>query len=82
MFRPDGYYIAKESTPYLDGLVRGQYVLQERHVQLKPFVGQGLYARSNGEFGLVERTRALDYYDGELHLLNTGVSLMTDILPR
>jgi hypothetical protein len=35
-----------------------------------PFVGQGLYARSNGEFGKVERTRALDYFDGELQSID------------
>lgn len=35
-----------------------------------PFVGQGLYARSNGEFGKVERTRALDYFDGELQFID------------
>jgi hypothetical protein len=64
--RPDGYYIAKESTEFLNGLVRGRYALDGRRIRLTPFVGQGIYARSNGEFGLVERTRELDYYGAEL----------------
>jgi hypothetical protein len=29
-----------------------------------------LYSRSNGEFGKVERTRELDYYDGELQFID------------
>ena len=66
----DGYYIAKESTEFLAGLVRGRYSLEGRRIQLKPFAGQGIYARSNGEFGLVERTRELDYYDGELQFID------------
>ena len=69
-FRPDGFYSAKEETPYLTGLVRGRYVLETRRIRLQPFVGQGIYARSNGEFGLVERTRELDYYDGELQFID------------
>jgi hypothetical protein len=68
--RPDGYYIAREHTEYLAGVVRGQYVLDSRHIHLRPFAGQDLYARSNGEFGKVERTRQLDYYDGELQFID------------
>jgi hypothetical protein len=68
--RPDGYYIAREHTEYLNGVVRGQYDLNSRRIRLRPFVGQGLYARSNGEFGKVERTRELDYYDGELQFID------------
>jgi hypothetical protein len=68
--RPDGYYIAKEDTEYLSGIVRGRYVLEPRRITLLPYVGQGLYARSNGEFGKVERMRELDYYDGELQFID------------
>ena len=68
--RPDGYYIAKETTEFLSGIVRGRYTLEPRRIHLSPFVGQGLYARSNGEFGKVERTRELDYYDGELQFID------------
>jgi hypothetical protein len=68
--RPDGRYIAKESTQYLEGIVRGRYTLEAGRIHLMPFVGQGLYARSNGEFGKVERTWALDYFDGELQFID------------
>lgn len=68
--RPDGYYSAKEDTEFLAGLVRGRYALEDRRIHFSPFLGQGIYARSNGEFGKVERTRELDYYDGELQLID------------
>ena len=68
--RPDGYYIAREDTEFLAGIVRGRYVLEPRRIRLSPFVGQGLYTRSNGEFGKVERVRELDYYDGELQFID------------
>jgi hypothetical protein len=68
--RPDGHYISQEFTESLPGIVRGRYTLETSRIKLAPFVGQGIYARSNGEFGLVERTRELDYYDGELYFID------------
>jgi hypothetical protein len=68
--RPDGHYSAKDDSEHLRGIVRGRYALEPERIRLVPFVGQDLYARSNGEFGKVERTRALDYYDGELQLID------------
>ena len=69
--RPDGYYISKDDTAdFLRGIVRGRFTLEPRRIRLMPFIGQDLYARSNGEFGKVERTRELDYYDGELQFID------------
>ncbi len=68
--RSDGHYIAREDTEFLNGIVRGRYALTGGQIHLMPFVGQGLYARSNGEFGKVERTRVFDYYDGELQFID------------
>lgn len=68
--RPDRYYVATNHTQFLEGVVRGRYVLDGRTIHLKPFLGQGLYAKSNGEFGKVERTRTLDYYEGELQFID------------
>jgi hypothetical protein len=68
--RPDGHYSANEQTENLKGLVRGRYTLEGKRIHLMPFEGQGIYARSNGEFGKVERTRELDYYDGELQFID------------
>lgn len=69
-FRPDGHYIANNETEFLRGVVRGRYTLEPGRIRLFPFVGQGLYSRDNGEFGKVERTRELDYYDGELQFID------------
>ena len=68
--RPDGHYMAQEDTEFLEGTVRGRYTLEPGQIHFSPFVGQGLYARSNGEFGKVARSRALDYYDGELQFID------------
>ena len=67
--RPDGHYISTNDTEILRGIVRGRYILEPRRIHFSPFVGQGLYSRDNGDFGKVERTRELDYYDGELQLI-------------
>ena len=80
--RPDGYYIAREHTEYLAGVVRGRYVLESRRIHLRPFAGQDLYARSNGEFGKVERTRELDYYDGVLQFIDLGALSQSVTLAR
>ncbi|HWQ91664.1 MAG TPA: hypothetical protein VN673_08330 [Clostridia bacterium] len=70
--RPDGHYVATNATELLRGIVRGRYTLdlEPRRIHLFPFVGQGLYSRDNGEFGKVDRTRELDYYDGELQFID------------
>jgi hypothetical protein len=71
IFRPDGHYIAKESTSNtLSGTVRGRYTLEPNQIRLMPFLGQDIYASSNGEFGKVDRSRVLDYYDGELQFID------------
>jgi len=66
----DGYYIAQEFTQSLPGIVRGRYTLDTTRIHLTPFVGQNIYARSNGEFDKVERTREIDFYDGELQFID------------
>jgi hypothetical protein len=80
--RPDGHYIAKEDTEFLAGIVRGRYTLEPRRIHLCPFVGQGLYARSNGEFGKVERVRELDYYDGELQFIDAEAFFQSVTIAR
>ena len=73
--RPDGYYIAEHHTEFLQGIVRGRYVLGSRRVEWLPFPGQDIYARSHGDFGKVEHARELDYYDGELQFIDpTAIS--------
>lgn len=80
--RPDAHYIALNSTEFLNGIVRGRYDLQPGRLILSPFVGQEPYARSNGDFGKVEQTWALDYYDGELQFINLQSISQSVILAR
>lgn len=69
-FRPDGHYSATNSIEILRGIVRGRYELEPRKIRFLPFLGQGPYSGDNGDFGKVERTRVIDYYDGELQLID------------
>jgi hypothetical protein len=81
-FRPEGRYVAVNTTEFLQGTVRGRYALESRRIQLLPFVGQDPYARSNGDFGKFEQTEDLDYYDGELHFIDPGSISQKVILAR
>ena len=80
--RPDGHYIANETTEGLKGIVRGRYTLEPRRIHLAPFLGQGIYARGNGEFGKVERTREIDFYDGELQIIDLSALSQSVTLAR
>lgn len=80
--RPDGHYIAEHHTEFLEGTVRGRYELETGRIRLLPFVGQGIYARSNGDFGQVEHTRELDYYDGQLQFIDLNALSQSVILAR
>ena len=68
--RPDGHYSATNATQLLRGMVHGRYTLELRRVHFFPFVGQDIYSRDNGDFGKVDRTREIDYDDGELLLID------------
>lgn len=70
--RPDGYYSATNSIELLRGIVRGRYThtLEPRQLHFEPFIGQGIYSRDNGDYGKVPRSRVIDYYDGELQLID------------
>jgi hypothetical protein len=80
--RPDGHYIAVHHTEFLEGTVRGRYELEAGRIRLLPFVGQGIYARSNGDFGKVEHTRELDYDEGQLQFIDLNALSQSVILAR
>jgi hypothetical protein len=68
--RPDGHYIAREQAEYARGIVRGRYAIEDRRIQAFPYVGQDIYMHSNPDYGKYEWKRELDYYDGELQLID------------
>lgn len=80
--RPDGHYIAVQNDESFKGIVRGRYNLEARRINLMPFPGQGIYSQNNGEFGKVERTRELDYYDGQLQFIDLGAISQSVTLGR
>jgi hypothetical protein len=80
--RPDGHYIAVHHTEFLEGTVRGRYELEAGRIRLLPFVGQGIYARSNGDFGNVDHSRELDYYEGQLQFIDLNALSQSVILAR
>jgi hypothetical protein len=71
--RPDGRYIAQDDTDeFLRGVVRGRYRREAERLHFMPFLGQDMYAPRSSEFNQTERTVAIDYYDGELQLIDLG----------
>ena len=80
--RPDGFYLVNETTEGLAGIVRGRYALEAGRIHLAPFLGQGIYARSNGDFGKVDRTREIDFWDGELQLIDLSALSQSVTLAR
>jgi hypothetical protein len=68
--RPDGYYMATNTSGFFRGTVRGRYTLDAGRLHLLPFPGQDLYSPEIGEFGSSDETREIDYYDGELQLID------------
>jgi hypothetical protein len=81
--RPDGHYTVVDDDVFYGGIVRGRYSLDSGRIHFQPFVGQGLYSRNNsGEFGQTEHTRALDYYDGQLQLIDPGALSQSVTLAR
>lgn len=68
--RPDGRAEAVHTGEFTGGTVRGRYEISARQCRWLPYPGQEIYARANGEFGQTARTRELDYYDGELQVID------------
>lgn len=81
-FRPDGHYSSTNDVEILRGMVRGRYSLAARRILFNPFIGQGLYSRDNGDFGQVDRTREIDYYDGELQMIDPEALSQSVLLAR
>lgn len=73
LLRPDGIYSATNTTPVLRRVLRGRYTLANEQIQLVPFVGQELYTLDEANFGIARQTYTLDYYDGELQLIDLSI---------
>lgn len=71
--RPDGHYIVEQEVWSSKEVARGRYTLEEGRLRLAPFVGQDLYTRSYA----AEQAWTLDYYDGELQLIDLEAILQS-----
>lgn len=70
LLRPDDVYCATNTSKFARRVLRGRFSLQDRELHLVPFVGQERYSLDDADFGMVEKTYAIDYYDGELQLID------------
>lgn len=70
LLRPDDVYCATNTSRFARRVLRGRFSLQGRGVQFFPFVGQERYALDDADFGMIQKTYAVDYYDGELQLID------------
>ncbi|MFO1498203.1 MAG: hypothetical protein U1G07_07390 [Verrucomicrobiota bacterium] len=68
--RPDGIYIATNTTPTIRRVLYGRYTLADLQIHLVPFVGQERFVLDEATFGMDAHTYALDYYDSRLQLID------------
>ncbi len=79
LLRPDGVYSATNTTPALRRVLRGRYTLAGDQIHLVPFVGQDWFVLDDAKFGMMEKTYTLDYYDGELQLIDLTIPYVQSV---
>ena len=68
--RPDGIYMATNTTRTVRRVLHGRYTLADSQIHLVPFLGQEWFVLDNGTFGMKEHTYTVDYYDSQLQLID------------
>lgn len=79
LLRPDGYYTATNTTPLVHRTLWGRYTLAGAEINLIPFVGQQRYALDEATFGMEEQPFTVDYYDGELQLIDHKPGILQSV---
>lgn len=79
LLRPDGYYTATNTTPRVSRTLWGRYTLAGAEIVLVPFVGQERYALDPANFGMEEQPFTVDYYDGELQLIDHKPGILQSV---
>ena len=82
LLRPDGVYSATNTTAVLHRILRGRYTLADLQIHLVPFVGQEWFTLDDDNFGIAEQTYTVDYYDGELQLIDPKALTQSVTLAR
>jgi hypothetical protein len=68
--RPDGRYIAEESTPLVEGIVRGRYTLEAGRIHLMPFVRPGSVCHEQRRIRQGGAHAGARQLDGELQFID------------
>lgn len=79
LLRPDGYYTATNTTPLVRRILWGRYTRAGAELDLIPFVGQERYALDEATFGMEEEPFTVDYYDGELQLIDHKPGILQSV---
>lgn len=79
LLRPDGFYSATNTTTRVHRVLHGRYTLAGAEINLVPFVGQERYALDEADFGMKEQPYTLDYYDGELQLIDHQPGILQSV---
>ncbi|MHC1766337.1 MAG: hypothetical protein AB9869_18900 [Verrucomicrobiia bacterium] len=79
LLRPDGLYTATNTTPRVQRTLWGRYTLVGAEIDLIPFVGQERYALDEADFGMKEQPFTVDYYDGELQLIDHKPGILQSV---
>lgn len=79
LLRPDGYYAATNTIPGLRRILWGRYTLAGLEINLIPFVGQERYPLDEATFGILEQPFTVDYYDGELQLIDHKPGILQSV---
>lgn len=79
LLRPDGFYAATNTTPRVHRTFWGRYTLVGGEINLIPFVGQERYALDEATFGMEEQPFTVDYYDGELQLIDHKPGILQSV---
>jgi hypothetical protein len=79
LLRPDGFYAVTNTTPSVHRTLWGRYTLAGAEIDLIPFVGQERHALDEATFGMEEQPFTLDYYDGELQLIDHKPGILQSV---
>jgi hypothetical protein len=79
LLRPDGFYTATNTAAHIQRVLRGRYTLAGAEIDLIPFIGQERWVLDGADFGIAEQAFTVDYYDGELQLIDHKPGILQSV---
>ena len=80
--RPDGIYMATNTTRTVCRVLYGRYTLADSQIHLVPFVGQERFVLDKATFGMEAHSYTVDYYDSQLQLIDLKPVVQSVTLAR